>query len=60
VLKVATATEPPSLDPHWSTAGITDQIMRHVFSRRGKTLAGERPLLDGGPLGILGCKYLKT
>ena len=30
VLKIAMNTEPPSLDTHWSTANITDQIMRHV------------------------------
>jgi peptide/nickel transport system substrate-binding protein len=31
VLKVAMGAEPPSLDPHWTTATITHQIMRHVF-----------------------------
>jgi peptide/nickel transport system substrate-binding protein len=31
VLKVATIGEPPSLDPHWINAGITFQIMWHVF-----------------------------
>jgi peptide/nickel transport system substrate-binding protein len=31
VLKVAMSAEPPSLDPHSSTAAITAQIMRHVF-----------------------------
>jgi peptide/nickel transport system substrate-binding protein len=31
VLKVAMSAEPPTLDPHWSTAAITDQLMRHVF-----------------------------
>ena len=30
VLKVAMASEPPSLDLHWSTAYITGQIMGHV------------------------------
>ena len=31
VLKVATIGEPPSLDQHWSNAGIVFQIMGHVF-----------------------------
>src|SRR5712691_6680451 len=31
VLKVAMIGEPPSLDPHWTNAGITTQIMGHVF-----------------------------
>jgi peptide/nickel transport system substrate-binding protein len=31
VLKVAMIGEPPSLDPHWTTALITYQIMGHVF-----------------------------
>jgi peptide/nickel transport system substrate-binding protein len=31
VLKVAMIGEPPSLDPHWSNAAITQQIMSHVF-----------------------------
>jgi ABC-type transport system substrate-binding protein len=31
VLKVATIGEPPSLDPHWTTAVLTHQIMRHVL-----------------------------
>jgi peptide/nickel transport system substrate-binding protein len=31
VLKVATVGQPPSLDPHWTTAVLTHQIMRHVF-----------------------------
>src|SRR6202521_1698631 len=31
VLKVAMIGEPPSLDPHSTTATITFQIMRHVF-----------------------------
>ena len=33
VLKVAMTAEPPSLDPHGTTAGITFQIMRHVFEQ---------------------------
>src|ERR1700675_2368930 len=31
VLKVAIASEPPSLDPHWANSNPTYQIMRHVF-----------------------------
>ena len=31
VLKVAMSAEPPSLDPHWTNAFITSQIMGHVF-----------------------------
>jgi peptide/nickel transport system substrate-binding protein len=31
VLKVAMGAEPPSLDPHWTTAIITNSIMWHVF-----------------------------
>src|SRR5712692_7299786 len=31
VLKVAIIGEPPSLDPHWTNAGGTSAIMRHVF-----------------------------
>jgi peptide/nickel transport system substrate-binding protein len=31
VLKVAMIGEPPSLDLHWTSANITQQIMRHVF-----------------------------
>src|SRR5712692_8052204 len=31
VLKVAMIGEPPSLDPHWTGAVITNQIMWHVF-----------------------------
>ena len=31
VLRIATVGEPPSLDPHWTQATLTHQIMWHVF-----------------------------
>src|SRR5712691_3394570 len=57
VLKVAMIGEPPSLDPHRTTALITHQIMRHVFETLYTAdqdwspiphLAGGHTVSDGG------------
>jgi peptide/nickel transport system substrate-binding protein len=57
VLKVATIGEPPTLDPHWTTALITHSIMRHVFETLYTVdadwspiphLAGGHTVSDGG------------
>src|SRR5712692_7949215 len=57
VLKVAMIGEPPSLDPHSTTATITFNIMRHVFETLYTVdkdwspipqLAGGHTVTDGG------------
>ena len=46
VLKAAMIGEPPSLDLHWTTAVITQQISWHVFETLYQVLAA---LPDGTP-----------
>jgi peptide/nickel transport system substrate-binding protein len=31
VLRVAAEAEPPTLDPHWTTASVTAQVALHIF-----------------------------
>ena len=46
VLKAAMIGEPPTLDMHWTTAVITQQIMWHVYEDVGRIKFGDYFILD--------------
>ena len=62
-LKVAMIGEPPSLDMHWTTAVITQQIMWHVYETLytyDKSFAPIPLLAEGHAVGDAGRRYTIT